>query len=580
MQLKVRNMPIDIQERSPKQLVGNIAAIALPVLAGVFCCFYLFSTHDALAKWYCRLNGCFYRNAVWSTTFFTDQVKQAGNGYAVGGIVAAGLLIAYHVYSWRRPIPYEAGYRVIGPGDFFFVVVLAVCCHHYWARGAGLALPAYDEVFSAQNAVGIHPFQTLSYYMLPNNHLLFNFLNNVLFHFAPDKVVTGRLISGWCYFGFGLLMYGWLKELMRSKWCALFCTFPLLFQIIIWGFGFQARGYEPYLLCEAVCMVCTFRYFRQGGHHWLRLNLWATVLGYLCMPSFLYLHVAQLAFALLGDISRRRPDFLFWKYQLLAAMVTFITYLPVLCFSGLASITANQYVLPVHAFKDKTRWDFLVWLPGYVKPYLDHIFHAPQIFGHDAGLPMLCAPFLLLLDRRNPLFRDFGRFYLCMWGAALALTTVMIRPPYERNMILQYGVSVLGVLLLTFRLLQELKRYAFPALPSVTATMCIGAAFALHFKHTDDALLVNTLYEYEVNHCYEAINQGLNAIPSGASVAFTDEGFYCRYIAGKKGFQTDKCTAFNTAYLVKQEQEPLPKEAEGKYTLLSKGAEYEIYKRN
>jgi len=80
--------------------------------------------------------------------------------------------------SWAK----EKTITITGNADNVIPIILccatAICL---WIWGNKMAMPAYDEVFSAQNAAGIHPFQCVSYYMLPNNHLLFNLLNGLFF---------------------------------------------------------------------------------------------------------------------------------------------------------------------------------------------------------------------------------------------------------------------------------------------------------------------------------------------------------------------------------------------------------------
>src|SRR5207247_1577156 len=103
-----------------------------------------------------------------------------------------------------------------------------------WFLGNAAAKPAYDEVFSAQNIAGVHPFQAASYYMLPNNHIFFNLLNGTLFHGATDKVASGRVLSLLCYLGLITALYCWIKKLTGNYLMTCIVTLVLATQFPTW----------------------------------------------------------------------------------------------------------------------------------------------------------------------------------------------------------------------------------------------------------------------------------------------------------------------------------------------------------
>jgi len=81
---------------------------------------------------------------------------------------AAPLRSARPYACWRADWPWLAGVLMLGAG--------------LWAWGATQVPPAYDEVFSAVYCAGNESLlATWSYYILPNNHVLFNLLNGGLF---------------------------------------------------------------------------------------------------------------------------------------------------------------------------------------------------------------------------------------------------------------------------------------------------------------------------------------------------------------------------------------------------------------
>ncbi len=235
--------------------VFYIAAIALLLAIVFFSTFYLFASHDHLAHWFIGLNGCFYKQQDWATDFFTPGIKSDGNMYSLIGIAISLPGILYLARRLKTPTsPNTFFEKTQRNKDILPMALCVVAAIVLWQWGNRQALPAYDEVFSAQNSAGINPFQCIAYYMLPNNHLLFNLINNIIFHFAADKVITGRLISLAVYCGFIVLVYRCFYSLFQNRVLAVLAGIAIALQFFTWGFSFQARGYELYLLAEGGCL--------------------------------------------------------------------------------------------------------------------------------------------------------------------------------------------------------------------------------------------------------------------------------------------------------------------------------------
>ena len=155
----------------------------------VFCFFYIFSSYDYLCHWYLGLGGHINRMESWTADFFTPVTRAAGNRYCIAAIAIAGLGLVY-VYNCLRAKEQMQGLGIHFRLDMRGALSLAGCIFAgslMWVQGNLSVKPSNDEVFSAVACAGMHPFQTLSYYMAPNNHILFNLLNNLVFHAAADK---------------------------------------------------------------------------------------------------------------------------------------------------------------------------------------------------------------------------------------------------------------------------------------------------------------------------------------------------------------------------------------------------------
>ncbi|MEJ7664465.1 MAG: hypothetical protein WKG07_35595 [Hymenobacter sp.] len=165
--------------------------------------------------------------------------------------------------------------------------------------GATQVPPAYDEVFSAVYCAGSGSLLTTwSYYMLPNNHVLFNLLNGGLFgwlHQSTWLVPTGRLLSGLAYAGTLAVIYRLVAGLTGQRGVGAVLAVLAGLQYSLWGFGFQARGYALYALLHWVALGTLLAYWRQPRQpKWLVINMLAVAAGYAVVPTFLFYHAAQL----------------------------------------------------------------------------------------------------------------------------------------------------------------------------------------------------------------------------------------------------------------------------------------------
>jgi hypothetical protein len=555
-------------------LGGMLLLLAVVIIC---CCFYLLSGHDRLAQWYLHLNNCFYLSSSWPTTFFTRGIKSDGNMYCVIAIVISLPGGWYLVRKWKNPHLANAATFSIDLYDASFITGILTFAIIAWMKGNAQTLPAYDEVFSADNAASLPPFQCLSYYMLPNNHLLYNLLNDLFFHVAADKVHTGRIISLVAYCLLSGYLFYWLKGLFSNRWLSAVSTLALMLQFQTWGFSFQARGYELYLLCEWASIISLINYLVKDNKSLLHVYTICCIAGYACLPSFLYLHVAQLIFVALYQLVYRKAGIAIWKYQLIIFAGAFLFYLPALCFSGLEAITANKYVAPVHDFKLKPYHAFWDWMWNYLNPYFKHIFSDLYWQNHSFNTFFLCLPLVLLLNRKNKANVLFGLFYLIMWLVFIALSVEMKRVPFERNLIGHYSIALAGIILV----IHWFTGMRFPEKKIIARWVLFPACcllLAVHFKYTDKDLLKDTLYEYDVNGTYTTLDSTVQIIGKGSTAAFSDESFYMRYMCRKNDCISSRCPTGTEDWYIKQRGEGMPAFI-SHYRLVKSDDPYDIYQR-
>jgi hypothetical protein len=534
---------------------------------------YALTPYAPLRAWYLRRTPSLYRAARWPTDFFTETVKARGNvlaWLALAGLVAG---LAYLWGSRSRPVAPTASLRLFTRADRPWLAGLLVLAAGLWAMGATQVPPAYDEVFSAVYGAGTGSlFVAWSYYMLPNNHVLFNLVNGGLFgwlHHLPWLVPTGRLLSGLTYGATLAVVYRVVVGLTGRRWVGAGLAALAGVQFSLWGFGFQARGYALYALLHWVALAALLAYWRQPRRAWRWLNAGAVVAGYATVPTFLFYHVAQLLAAALVQGRQRRFDPRFWLSQAGALALSGAFYLPVVGFSGLGALTANPYVQPFRG----SLADFTV------QAWPDFRSYAPYCFG-EAGLGpwpaygLALLPLALLAHRR---YWQVGVVYaawlLALVGGTLALRHVL----FHRNLLALFSLALVLAPLTLGVLLRRWRRGAGWAGALLAGWLGVG-----HVRH-NPVQSPGSLYFYDVPKEFAAAQQRLASLPKGqASVGFSEESFYPYYLYLRAGGQAPHPAlrpAPATAYYLTAANDGLPPSLAGRYQPVDTVGTYRLWRR-
>ena len=339
------------------------------VISGLYAAFYLVHTWGYLSNWYIGLNNCFYRCNYWQTEVFTQTTKNSGNKFCVAAIT---ICFAGIISIWYKLKNRAKGNRItikIPKVDLKYVTSLILICTCLWLVGAINLKPAFDEVFSAINCAGKPTFQTVSYYMLPNNHIGFNFFNNILFGLHCNKVFTGRLMSLVAFWGIAVIVYWFFLLLIKSSFFSFLGTLVILLQFPVWGFSFQARGYEWYAFAELLSFLALYHYIYFQKKEVLYIYAFSCILGYFFIPTFFYIHIGEMVFMVVYLIIKRDFKFAFWNTQAIVFVITYLLYLPALCFSGAEMLLNNPFVKP----GGDTKWVLSLCIP-YVQEYATYCF--------------------------------------------------------------------------------------------------------------------------------------------------------------------------------------------------------------
>lgn len=554
-----------------------LSAVALLLAVGGLCVFYLTHTHQYLVQWYLTLGNCLYNGDVWQQQFFNGAVKSEGNKLAAAGLAITLLLLLYTLRSWRAYMHRQHNALQLPahlPGYAAVAITAVVLATWSWAQAA----PATDEVFSAVNCAALHPIQTVTYYMLPNNHLYFNLANNLLFSWVGNFVLSGRFISLLAYVATILIAFHWLKQLTGNLYVAFVAVLPVALQFTVWAMGAQARAYECQLLCGWAAFVSLIGYVRHNHRSYLRINTLCHIAGFALLQTWLHIFVFQCVVMALVMVHQRHLRKAYLLHICIAAGFTFLLYLPAFCFSGLGAFTGNNYVKPA-----TEHWqDFL---PGFFSVSRYFINYAFSIHSGEDDLVLdyvlFLLPLFLLLSRKGS-DRLLALCYLLLWLVYGCITVYLRLNPFNRNMIVHYSLSM-GLVMYTFytmvgwfaRLVQR-PGNGLPNLAAFAVPVLLFAAMLAARNKREGSFF---LYYYDVNLVRRHHTEDMRYLPKSATIGCSNEAFYMYYRCYNEGYNVNRCFTGTEQYYVRRKTEPLPPQANGYQKFADGYDDYEFYRK-
>jgi hypothetical protein len=256
-------------------------------------------------------------------------------------------------------------------------------------------------------------------------------------------------------------------------------------QFPVWGFSFQARGYELLLLCSCVSLGSFLAYFGQRSAKWLTPHTLANVAGMMALPTYLYWWLGLLLASALVQRSSRSFDRRFVAATLSGGAWCLLLALPLLSFSGIGAVAANRYVQR----GDTSAWEFL----GSAQ-YFNGLFSEWFCMGDGtapAGALCLLLPVLLFTyPRHNKHRKLLGTVYYSMLLAFILVATVMAKLPFYRNLI-AHGYLALFVNIIAILPLFRSK--------TMHIALCVGILMvSIYFGIQNHKSVPNKLYYYDV----------------------------------------------------------------------------------
>lgn len=489
---------------------GRYLVTGLAVIVVLYSIFYLSKSYQEILFWYGGNMEDFFRKDEWSSKMFSEDVKKVGN---ILCIALSVLLLLSLVYLWKikssiSPVKIVWNYSF----QDIFIVILAF---FFWGYYQALTPYAYDEIFSAFHFASHSAWLSLSYYPLPNNHILYNVLNAFVGQLSGGHFLeSGRIISLLAYVVTALLTYRVAKHVLKVEWMAILSSVLVLSQFPVVGFATQARGYSMLVMCTMLAIYALWNKKLSSYYLWDV----GIVAGMAVMPSFLYFWVGlglSGLFLLNGD---KISLYSFLKHNFISALVVLSFYLPVLSVSGYQSIVANKYVTSTSTGLSDFFQSFLE--SHYVRGLFNEWFNTGSnvIIGIVLISIWLVAAFLIK-------DQNIRRWNILTVGTILGAILIIIftqKLPFYRNLA-PISAALWIAISLTFWAailkISHVKRNIFYAFST-----CILIVFTHYQLHH---VLPDQLYYYDVKNTYEKHQLCLtkNKVNQGA-VTLHEDAFY------------------------------------------------------
>ncbi|NDC41187.1 MAG: hypothetical protein EBZ77_06495, partial [Chitinophagia bacterium] len=399
MNTRSRFPPITYRSgRGGWRLMAVITLLLLAFALAVYVC----ASYQQLLAWFYPPTDCFYLHDQFSTQYFSPGVKQEGNTYAIAGILLCILAIGYLLYQIKQGKQDSNDGLAIGSvikKAGWYPIPLLLLGAWVWYQGITRLSPSGDEIFSAINCSEAPLFRTLSYYMLPNNHIFFNLLVHLVSRLGLQHttLLVGRVISGISFLLMLYCCFVWLSGLLRNRLLALAASVPNVLQYTSLIFALQNRGYALQLLLGWLSFIVVQRYFSKPSQPLLRAYVVITVLGFATVPSYLYFFSAQLVLFACLLLYERRFDGALLRALVFIGIGVYLFYLPALCFSGKHALTSNEYVQS----HSGDYVDFMPWFYITLKMFVESIFSFFIQPDHIINMWLFLTPLLLLFSRRK-----------------------------------------------------------------------------------------------------------------------------------------------------------------------------------
>ncbi|PQB03973.1 hypothetical protein BST85_02925 [Aureitalea marina] len=301
----------------------------------------------------------------------------------------------------------------------------------------------YDEAWTYLNFTRPGFLTAISYYPLPNNHVLHSVLT-VMTRDLPFGTTVNLRLSNLLVSLITALVFAYTSYRLFSKRAALVLLPLFCFLFPVSYYSYLSRGYMLLILAFVICHYAVMRLTAATGSERERrkyslLLVAGGILGLYTMPSFVYPFFCCVGFVAVWLIFKSgvRSTVHFLGLNLLGGLIVAWLYGPILFRSGLNSLINNEMVQPISRAEVWSR------LGSHFSETSEFLFGMPLIVFTVAVVVMLMA-----LARKVTQLA-FWIFCLVMPPIILMIHGVI---PFSRTWIYLVVIvlSILGQLIRTF----------------------------------------------------------------------------------------------------------------------------------
>lgn len=560
--------------------IAIFSGLGIGVLYLCFLLYYLLHNRAELWTDYIRTTADFYRFAHFQNEVFTDGLKAQGDiiclSAAIAGIAFAFLFRPFlkaKIRLWMSD--WMLNIRQSG----LWLLALLFLCISFQIYGQQSSPLSTDEAFSVLNFAKKPLGHLLTYYPLPNNHIFFNLLNHFAGGLTGDFVLSGRILSGIFYC---LLIAGNYIFILRHTHNGLlsFLGSALLAQqLMVWGFGSQARGYELLYLLQWGSFVAFYQYFFDDKCDkvvQLLMLILCNILAAWTIPSFLYFLFFEIVAAFLICIYRRQSETLFWRAILLSLIGAFLVHVPVFCYSGLASVFSNKYVSGTQSSYYQVFHDWLL----YFRDQVSFSTFGFASFHSLAALSFFILPFVLFFLFRKHLKSVRPLLFLCLiiWLALFCMVIYMKQLPVLRAIGFQMHIYLL-LLVCTFVLFMK-NLIRNKAILNASFTLLIVAASYGNYIYNKSAMATE-LYGQNTVAFMNGLREKSLQIKEHETLWLSDESYIWNFILPANIRKSNYDCAFRNqdVLIISEDDKHVPKLDLNQYAIADKISWFTIYRR-
>ncbi|MCC5918565.1 MAG: hypothetical protein JJU02_14680 [Cryomorphaceae bacterium] len=475
---------------------------------------FSYFSYEEIVQWYQNTYPHFYKNDEWTSAFFTIETYSFGQKYS-WSLFILGLIFMLFMSNKQPNEKSKTTYFNIYKTNKYelFILIISILSWWFWQERAAYST---DEIFSAVHFSSYPILQTASHYPLPNNHIFFNIINNLLSFSTSNLVLSGRIISGIAISVLMIKIFRFSYIYIKNPIVRISIVIVLLTLFPVMGFSTQARGYGLQMLLGFIALFNIYQYQINRRHIHLIYFVISSVLGFWTLPSFLYFWIGISSPFIIKMLIDKKLDYAYIKAIFQIIWSVLVVYLPVVVFSGWRSILKNKYVVS----EDVSYGKFLsnIWNSDYFKGLFNEWFVSGEY--PFLGLIIFLIPIAIgVLYRKHPTSKIL--WYII--SAALSFILIMIfmkKIPFYRNMVI-HCLLFWFISLIYLSGLIEIYAKKF-----IIVWVCMLLSISAFFTYENLDRFPFLLYYYDVNNWNESLQETEMDFFDGKKVFIEDESFY------------------------------------------------------